>query len=390
MILLDHEEVLIDARFLLENEVIKPGLSLEMPVHKVIVDSEITESKTPKVFSEKPNPSSLVNSPTSLSLNFDKGVSFKKDILDKFGSSVAFQPGFRKREFFLVISFGRTSFKLDIHTVGLVLQACFGDPALKFRVSCLRERDFRFLVDSRAVGFQIYNAGKVVDPIFEFHISLWGNGGPNWIIEERKFYREEEESWKIVISPKNQKRISAFQRLVFPEGKNVIDPQSKRNNFALPRKDLTKSFVEAVKGDNADINVNIQSARPIQRKEQSMEKSLGFNSIPQIKAPKLPGLYPFLKFKSFNAPDPSAWPANYFLSWFKAHGPKRPVITGTCLKDLRSLFFPVSSNSSPVSSTLVSTVNPSSAFLPSSSPGEEVYVMANIPIDPRPFVPRGF
>jgi hypothetical protein len=140
---------------------------------------------------------------------------FQKDILSKFGTSVAFQPGFRKREFILVISFGRSSFKLDIHTVGLVLQACFGDPASKFGVSCLRQRVFGFLVDSCAVGIEIYNAGKVSDPIFEFHISLWGNGGPNWIVEERKFYREEELSWKIVNSPKKQKRILAFQRLFF-------------------------------------------------------------------------------------------------------------------------------------------------------------------------------
>jgi hypothetical protein len=97
-------------------------------------------SQASKVPSKNSNPSSIVNSSTSLSLNFDKGVSFKKDILNKFGSSVAFQPSFRKREFILVISFGRTSFKLDIHTVGLILQACFGDPASKFRVTYLRER----------------------------------------------------------------------------------------------------------------------------------------------------------------------------------------------------------------------------------------------------------
>jgi hypothetical protein len=272
MILLDHEEVLIDARFLLEDEVIKTRLSLEMPVHKVIVGPEISESKSSKVPPEKSNPSSIINSSTNLSLNFDKGVCFKKDILNKFGSSVAFQPSFRKREFILVISFGRTSFKLDIHTIGLVLQACFGDPASRFR-----ERVFRFLVDSHAVGFQIYNAGKVVDPIFEFHISLWGNGGPKWIIEERKFYCEEEESWKTVISPKKQKRILAFQRIVFPEDKTVIDSQSKRNNFAFPSKDsLTKSFVEAVKGVNSYINGNIDSVRPNQRKEQMVEKSQGF------------------------------------------------------------------------------------------------------------------
>jgi hypothetical protein len=184
------------------------------------VGSEISVSKASKVSSEKSNPSSIVNSSTSLSLNFDKGVSFKKDILNKFGSSVAFQPGFRKREFILVISFGRTSFKLDIHTIGLVLQACFGDPTSKFIVSCLRERVFRFLVNSRAVGFQIYNAGKVVDPNFEFHISLWGNGGPNWIIKERKFYREEEESWKTVISPKKAKKNLSFSTTSFSRGQN--------------------------------------------------------------------------------------------------------------------------------------------------------------------------
>jgi hypothetical protein len=128
MILLDHEEVLIDAHFLLEDEVIKPRLSLELSVHKVIMGSEISVSKSSKVPLENSNPPSLLNTTTHLSLNFDKGECFKKDILSKFGSSVAFQPGYRKREFILVISFGRSSFKLDIHAVGLVLQACFGDP----------------------------------------------------------------------------------------------------------------------------------------------------------------------------------------------------------------------------------------------------------------------
>jgi hypothetical protein len=50
MILLGHEEVLIDAHFLLEDEVIKPGLSLEMPVHKVIVGSEISVSSLQGTF----------------------------------------------------------------------------------------------------------------------------------------------------------------------------------------------------------------------------------------------------------------------------------------------------------------------------------------------------
>jgi hypothetical protein len=147
------------------------------------------------------------------------------------------------------------------------------------------------------VGFEIYNAGKVVDPIFEFHISLWGNGGPNWIIEERKFYREEDNSWKTVTSPKKQKRILALQRLVFPEDKPVIDSQSKHNKFAMLSKDsfLTKSFVEAVNGVNSGIHGNIDDVRSNQRKEQRREKSQGFYSIAPIKAPKLSGLYLFFK-----------------------------------------------------------------------------------------------
>jgi hypothetical protein len=115
---------------------------------------------------------------------------------------VNFVGGFRRREFLLVISFGRSKFKLDIHTVSIVLQACFGGIASRFHVKLLRDRTFRFSVASRLVGFHIYNIGKFSDKDFEFSINLWGEGGPNWKFEESKFYIEQDKEWTQVKSKK--------------------------------------------------------------------------------------------------------------------------------------------------------------------------------------------
>jgi hypothetical protein len=84
---------------------------------------------------------------------------------------------------------------LDIHTVIIVLQACFGGIASRFHVKFLRDRTFRFSVASRSVGFHIYNIGKFLDKCFEFSINLWGEGGPNWKFEEAKFYIEQDKEW---------------------------------------------------------------------------------------------------------------------------------------------------------------------------------------------------
>jgi hypothetical protein len=179
LVLLDEQDVLIDARFLLEEESISPGLHIELPVHKVIVGEQI--SNLPPTIAHANVYQAKVDIPFSLS--FAKGIKFCEVMQQKFGHSVNFVPGFRKREFFLVAAFGRTSFKLNVHTVSIALQACFGGQATKFQVKLLRERVFRFSVESRSIGFEIYNAGKIVDDNFVVHFHLWGKGGPNWIFE---------------------------------------------------------------------------------------------------------------------------------------------------------------------------------------------------------------
>jgi hypothetical protein len=182
LVLFDQDEVLIDARFLLEGEQVSTGVAIEMPVHKVIVGNLI-EDKVRQ--NQKSSLDSLSQVPPP-SLDFSKGKIFESEIRRKFGHSVNFMSGFRKREFYLVASFGRANFKLDPDTVGLALQSCFGGIAAQFHVKILQDRVFRFSVSSRAVGFEIYNSGKFSEKDFDLYVHLWGNGGPNWLFEEKK------------------------------------------------------------------------------------------------------------------------------------------------------------------------------------------------------------
>ena len=48
------------------------------------------------------------------------------------------------------------------------------------------------------MGFDIYNAGRIVELDFEIVFKLWGNGGSNWLREESLFYKEEDAEWTLV------------------------------------------------------------------------------------------------------------------------------------------------------------------------------------------------
>jgi hypothetical protein len=144
-------------------------------------------------------------------LDFSIGISFQAACKNKFGHPITLVNGSLRRRFLLVASFGRATFKLDVHTVAIVLQACFGGIASSFRVKHLRDRSFQFSVASTPVGFEIYNMKKVCTPMFELFLNLWGNGGPNWLVEERKFYKESDSEWHVVKRKKKYSiQFSAF------------------------------------------------------------------------------------------------------------------------------------------------------------------------------------
>lgn len=118
------------------------------------------------------------------SLNFSRGKEFQVDMRRKFGHLVVFSPGFRQREFVLVISFARATFRFDQHTVSVVLQSYFGGYPQGFHVQLLKDRSFKFSVASKSVGFEVYNVGHVTEKDFDAVFNLWGNGGPLWRREE--------------------------------------------------------------------------------------------------------------------------------------------------------------------------------------------------------------
>ena len=132
------------------------------------------------------------------SLNFARGKDFERSMREKFGHPVVFSPGFSQREFTLVVSFCCARFRLDCHTVSITLQSCFGGYPQGFRAHHLKDRSFKFSVASKAVGFEIYNHGHMVEKDFKLVFNLWGFRGPNWLREEQLFYREEESSWTLV------------------------------------------------------------------------------------------------------------------------------------------------------------------------------------------------
>jgi hypothetical protein len=146
-------------------------------------------------------------------------------------------------------------------------------------------------VFSSAVGFEIYNQSKVRTPMFEFFLSLWGHGGPNWMVEEKKYYKEVDSEWQVVTRKKSIipsfRRVSVFQRMQpspsDPGLRHDISQQrqtANSDNYAAPLKSFptNTSFLRA----------------------------------------NLPGLIPFFKFPSFKAIE---WPDDSYLTWFRAHGP---------------------------------------------------------------------
>jgi hypothetical protein len=174
LVLLDSQEEVLDARFLLENERIHSGLMLDLKTHTVVVGERIISDSldhgVQMLNSSSPKENSLkdfstVLSHKNLALDFSRGTAFEEACKSKFGHSVNLNHP-RRRGFLLVVSFGRACFKLDNHTVAIVLQSCFGGLASLFKVKFLRDRTFQFIVASSAVGFEIYNLSKICTPMF--------------------------------------------------------------------------------------------------------------------------------------------------------------------------------------------------------------------------------
>jgi hypothetical protein len=272
--------------------------------------------------------------------------------------------------------------------VELALQACFGGVAALYNVQGLRDRSFRFSVSSSAVGFEIYNQGVLAQSSFKIFFNLWGQGGPNWIAEEKKFYKEQDKEWTEVRSKvANNKsvftRLSPAQNVASSRRVSVFD-RLEHSSAAPTVTNFGQSYGAFKDRFNGLHNDHYFTGQRYfhQSSNQPTRFHLGA---------KLPGFLSSFKFPSF----PSlAWPDSSYQFWFKAHGHAPQIQSVTSFGDFSFLHKQVADSvlrvaSSPSSPLSLHPENP----LPSSatlSPVNSPTAMANIPIDPRPFVPHGF
>jgi hypothetical protein len=167
-------------------------------------------------------------------LSFSPGLGVQSAVHARFGIPVNHFPGLGLREFFLMVSFGRCKFQLSEETAGLLIQATVGGVAADFRPQQLSARVFKFVVASRDVGFHIAGLKSFPCDNYKIFFHLWGNGGPHWISEFKKFLAEEEHEWTTVVSKKEKQRLrsmAARQSSLFSGASKVpIGPKISRDN----------------------------------------------------------------------------------------------------------------------------------------------------------------
>lgn len=143
------------------------------------------------------NPRDPFANPHSIAhqLDFSFGHHFRSQVRNLLQTSV--NPVSSSHGFFLVVSFGRSSFHLDPVNVSLALLACTGGAFDSLDVQHIHGNVYKFKVCSKAVGVLVRkNSSHVRCTQCFFH--LWSGGGPNWLYEERLWYAEQDVEWTTV------------------------------------------------------------------------------------------------------------------------------------------------------------------------------------------------
>jgi len=132
------------------------------------------------------------------SWDFDAGKRFQDKVLSSLNSSVHHPSSTPCGSFSLLAVFRRFTFRLTVETVSLALHGCLGGSPAGFHVSYVQDRHFRFVVSCKQVGFMVCNLKRFITDHFDVYFHLWRDGGDSWVHEERRWLREEAQSWNEV------------------------------------------------------------------------------------------------------------------------------------------------------------------------------------------------
>ena len=190
-------------------------------------------------------------------LSFSHGLAMQERIKSRLAASVTHH-SLDRVSFLLVASFGRCKFRLDVDSVGLLLQAALGGHASHFFVSALGDRVFRFAVSSKQVGLFISSLRFFSCDSFVVFFHLWGNGGPNWRQEHRQFLREEDDSWS---SPEASSRSFADVAKLPPRQASSVS--TARSPQALDPPGSSQSRLHDASSSLAKINGVLSGANAI-------------------------------------------------------------------------------------------------------------------------------
>ena len=130
-------------------------------------------------------------------------------------------PTERSGHFIMVVSFARSSFRLDEDNVGLSLEAALGGYCSSLKVSCLRDRVFSFHVSCKDVGFFILHQRSFVCDHFKCFFHLWGHGGPYWEQEFKRWQLECQQEW-ILVSPSKARATLGLLAMQNPPAKSSL------------------------------------------------------------------------------------------------------------------------------------------------------------------------
>lgn len=113
--------------------------------------------------------------------------------------------------------------RINEDSVSFRLQSCFGGSIKSFNVVHQKDWCFHFSTFSKSVAFLILHQKLFSCKLFELHVTLWRNDGPNYFAEYHKWEAEEDAKWHHVSRSKHSYAHMVKHGYHKPQGKSVVN-----------------------------------------------------------------------------------------------------------------------------------------------------------------------